>query len=479
MSDDSTNANTVNADKNLAPDPTAHPAQNPAPNPAPDPAPQPEQNPPLRLESRLVHPPGDNDEVFGDVVVPVHLTTTYRQEAFASPPRYDYSRGGNPTRQVVEDQIAALEDGGFGLAFSSGMAAITAALALLDPGAEVLIPRNIYGGSFRVLERYFKRFGLGYRFVDLTDVAALDAQFGPAAAVLFESPTNPLLSVVDIAAVAEVAHAHGALVMVDNTFLTPLLQRPLELGADIVLHSATKFLGGHSDVLAGLIAVRDRTLYHRLHFIHYTTGAVLSPFDSYLLARGIKTLAVRLERQCASAAAIAAWLTGQPQVSRVYYPGLPSDPGHAVQSRQATAHGSLLSFELAEEGAKGERDANGGQGGEPGAQGEQSGPDAPGGQGTQDAQSAPATPGAQDAQYAGPERFAQSLRLITLAESLGAVESLICHPATMTHASIPADLRAEMGIGPRLLRLSVGIEHVDDLIADLAQAFEQAQGSGH
>jgi cystathionine beta-lyase len=416
------------------------------------------------LESQLIHPAGDGDPRFGDVVAPIHLTTTYAQEAFGQPIRYDYSRGGNPSRQVVEDQIAALEGGVGGLAFASGMAAITAVLSLFNPGDELLIPTNIYGGSFRILDRYFKRYGLGYRFVDVCDPSAVAAAFSQeggntaagtagggdaadgadggaaadgatgrragstpsshqprhAAALFFESPTNPLLSVADIAALADIAHAHGALAIVDNTFLTPWLQRPLKLGADIVVHSATKYLGGHSDVLAGLVAVRDKDLHQRLHFIQYSTGGVLSPFDSYLLVRGIKTLAVRLDRQVASAGELARWLQEQPQIARVIYPGLPEHPGFALQQRQASGAGALLAFELTE------------------------GKDV--------------------------EKFAQRLNLITLAESLGAVESLICHPATMTHASIPADLRAQMGITDACLRLSVGLEHVDDLKADIAQA---------
>ncbi|MDR1713636.1 MAG: PLP-dependent aspartate aminotransferase family protein [Coriobacteriales bacterium] len=378
----------------------------------------------LHFESQLIHPPGDGDDIYGDVVVPIHLTTTYAQPAFAQPPRYDYSRGGNPTRQVVEDQIARLEGGCGGLAFATGMAAITAVLSLFEPGDELLIPNNIYGGTFRVLSRYFERFGLKHRFVDVADLAAVEAAFGAVSpspkAIVFESPTNPLLAVADIAAVSDIAHGHQALAIVDNTFLSPYLQRPLELGADVSLHSATKFLGGHSDVLAGLVAVRDEALFHKLHFIQYSTGGTLSAFDSYLLSRGIKTLAVRLDRQVANAQRIAEWLEEQPQVSRVYYPGLPSHPGYEVHKRQAAGAGSLLSLELA--------------------------------------------PGRD------PQRFAQALRLVTLAESLGAVESLICHPATMTHASIPAPLRAEMGINERLLRLSIGIEHPDDLLADLEQA---------
>jgi cystathionine beta-lyase len=410
-----------------------------------------------RIESRLVHAPDDTDPRFGDVVAPIHLTTTYRQQAFGKPPRYDYSRGGNPSRQVIEDQIAALEGGVGGLAFSSGMAAITAVLSLFEPGDQLIVPTNLYGGTFRILDQHFQRYGLSYQFVDITNTHAVEEAFTqsgssystaanaaatatataadapPAAApvapsaittrpaaLLFESPTNPLLEVADIAALSAIAHEHGALSIVDNTFLSPYLQRPLDLGADIIVHSATKYLGGHSDVLAGLVAVKDRDLYNQLHFIHYSTGATLAPFDSYLLTRGVKTLAIRLDRQVKNARELSNWLNEHPLISRVLYPGLPQHPGYEIQQRQARGAGALLAFELVQ------------------------GLDA--------------------------EKFAQALRLITLAESLGAVESLICHPATMTHASIPAKLRVEMGITDRLLRLSVGIEHIDDLKADLQQA---------
>jgi cystathionine beta-lyase len=378
----------------------------------------------LKLESQLVHPPGDNDPRFGDVVVPLHLTTTYSQETPGNPIRYDYSRGGNPTRQVVEDQIAALEGGVSGYAFGSGMAAIAAVISLLEPGSEVLIPTNVYGGTFRILERYFKQYGITNQLVDISDINAVDAAFAASPkrnALLFETPTNPLLSIADIAALSEVAHKYGALVIVDNTFLTPYLQQPLRLGADIVVHSATKYLAGHSDVVAGLVVVNSQELGERIHFIQYSTGGILSPFDSYLLLRGIKTLALRLDRQSESAQTLAEWLQKQPQVTQVYYPGLPEHPGYGVHKKQSKTGGGLISFDLAE------------------------GYD--------------------------PTKLFGNLKLVTLAESLGAVESLVCHPASMTHASIPADTRKEMGITDQLVRLSVGIEHISDLEADIQQAF--------
>jgi cystathionine beta-lyase/cystathionine gamma-synthase len=369
-----------------------------------------------------MHARGDGDATFHDVVAPIHLTTTFRQTVLGGEPHFDYSRAGNPTRELLETHVAALEGGSYGYAFSSGMAAITAVLSLFKPGDEVLVPNNIYGGTYRVLEHYFKNFNIGYRIVDVTDTAAVDAAFGDkTVALLFESPTNPLLTVADIAALSQIAHKHDALSIVDNTFLTPYLQLPLALGADIVIHSATKYLGGHSDVIAGLVVLNNAELAERVFFILKSTGGMLSPFDSYLLLRGIKTLAVRIDRQISNALALAHWLVEQPQVERVYYPALKSHPGYRIQAAQAKGGGGLLSFDLIE--------------------------------------------------GASPQRFFDALQLVVLAESLGAVESLVCHPATMTHASIPAKLRAEMGITSQLIRLSVGIEHIDDLKADLARGF--------
>jgi cystathionine beta-lyase len=332
----------------------------------------------------------------------------------------------------VEDQIAVLEAAaGGGLAFATGMAAISAVLSLFNPGDVIYVPGNLYGGTFRILDKYFSRYGLHYRFVDVSDPEAVelalaeatsDTKPNTAIALFIESPTNPLLEVADIAALSAAAGRCGALTIVDNTFMSPYLQRPLTLGADIVIHSATKYLGGHSDVLAGLVAVKDPSLYKRLHFIQYSTGATLAAFDSYLLARGIKTLAVRMDRACENALKIAQYLESDKRLARVIYPGLAAHPGYAIQQKQAAAGGALLAFELAAD---------------------------------LDAQS-----------------FAQKLKLITVAESLGAVESLLCHPASMTHASIPAALRAEMGISDSLLRLSVGIEHAEDLIADIQLALE-------
>ena len=364
--------------------------------------------------------------VFGDALthsvnVPIYQTSTYRQFELEGHPKWEYSRTGNPTRAALEALIAELEGGAAGFAFGSGMAAITAVLSLFRSGDKVLISSNVYGGTYRVLDKVFKQFGLGYGIVDTTDPAAIEAAIAPeVVAILVESPANPLMTVTDLKLVAQIARAHGMLTIVDNTFMTPYLQRPLELGADIIVHSATKYLGGHSDVVAGLAVVKDGALAERLGFIQNATGGVLGPFDAFLLIRGIKTLAVRMDRHVENAVAIAGWLDAHALVDKVYYPGLPGDAGYAVNRRQAKNGGAMISFTLKES--------------------------------------------------CDFRAFFKSLRLITLAESLGGVESLIDHPATMTHASIPRELRLRMGISDSLIRLSAGIEHVDDLIADLDQA---------
>jgi cystathionine beta-lyase len=301
------------------------------------------------------------------------------------------------------------------------MAAITAVLSLLSQGDEVIIPTNVYGGTYRVLDKVFNHFGITYRMVDTTQPYEFEHAIGPRTrAVLVESPANPLMSVTDLAAIADVAREHNVLSVVDNTFMTPWLQRPLELGADIVLHSATKYLGGHSDVVAGLVVVSTSELADRLAFIQNSTGGVLGPQDSFLLVRGIKTLGVRMDRHVENAQYIAEALARNPEVSAVHYPGLPDDPGYEVQRRQASGAGAMISFELA--------------------------------------------PGHD---Y---RAFFRSTRLVALAESLGGVESLVCHPATMTHAAIPAEVREKVGITDGLIRLSVGIEDKDDILADVEGA---------
>ena len=374
-----------------------------------------------RIESMLIHGGISGDEFTHSVNVPIYQTSTYWQSEMEGSPKWEYSRTGNPTRAALEALIAELEGGTHGLAFASGMAAITAVLQLFRAGDRVLISSNVYGGTYRVLDKVFKQFGLGCGIVDTSNLRAVEAAItDDVAAVLIESPANPLMTVTDIAAVAGLAKRKGVLTIVDNTFMTPYLQRPLELGADIVIHSATKYLGGHSDLVAGLAAVKDETLAGRLYFLQNACGGVLGPFDAFLLIRGIRTLAVRMDRHVGNAERIAAWLASNSAVERVYYPGLPDDPGFAVNRRQAKNGGAMISFTMKEN-------------------------------------------------Y-DFRAFFRSLKLIMLAESLGGVESLVCHPATMTHASIPRELRLKMGIPDNLIRLSPGIEAAEDLIADLDRA---------
>ena len=378
------------------------------------------------IESALIHGGIYGDERTGAVSTPIYQTSTFMQDELGKHRGYEYSRTGNPTREALEALIAELEGGEAGFAFASGMAAITAALSLFQSGDRIVISSNVYGGTFRVLDQIFRHFGFAYTIADTTDLKALEAAITPdVKAVLVESPANPLLTVTDLAAAAEIAHRHDALLIVDNTFMTPYLQRPLELGADIVLHSATKYLGGHSDVIAGLAVVKTKELAERLHFIQNATGGILQPFDSYLLIRSIKTLGVRMDRHVENAEALARLLRDHKAVKTVYYPGLPDAQGFKINRQQAKNGGAMISFELNE------------------------GYDI--------------------------RRFFQNLRLIALAESLGGVESLVCHPASMTHASIPREIRQKVGITDGLIRLSVGIENLRDLIQDLRMSMEGAK----
>lgn len=385
----------------------------------------------MRLNTRLIHGGVDGDEHTGAVSVPIYQTSTYRQiELGKTKGGYEYSRTGNPTREAVEKLIAELEEGKAGFAFASGMAAITAVLFLFKSGDKIVISSNVYGGTFRVLDKVFLQFGLNYEIVDTTDLKALDQKLAAdksVKALMIESPANPLLTVTDIAAAAEIAHRHGALAIVDNTFMTPYLQRPLTLGADIVVHSATKYLGGHSDLVAGLAITNNEEIAKRLAFIQNSTGGVLEPFDSWLLIRGIKTLSVRMDRHIENAAFIAKWLSGQKGIKHVYYPGLSGAQGYEIQKKQASGAGAIVSFELSE-------------------------------------------------QY-DIRTFFKSAELITLGESLGGVESLLCHPASMTHASIPYEIRQKVGITDNLVRLSVGIEDKNDLVRDLSAALGKAGAS--
>lgn len=373
--------------------------------------------------TKLIHGGIDGDERTGAVNIPIYQTSTYKQIHLGEHKGYEYSRTGNPTREALEKLIAELEEGKYGFAFASGMAATTAVLHLFQSGDKILISENVYGGTFRVLDKVFKPFGLSYEIVNTRELSVLEqAITNEVKAVFIESPANPLMTVTDIQAVAAVCHHQNKLLIVDNTFMTPYLQQPLTLGADIVIHSATKYLGGHSDLIAGLAVVNNQELADKLYFIQNATGGILQPFDSFLLIRGIKTLGIRMDRHQENAGKVANWLVKQKNVKNVYYPGLESDTGYIIQKKQAKGPGAMISFEL------------------------QDGLDI--------------------------RKFYDGLQLIALAESLGGVESLVCHPSSMTHASIPEEIRKRVGITDRLIRLSIGIEDVNDILKDLEQALK-------
>lgn len=372
------------------------------------------------FETRAIHAGQDADAATGAVVVPIHLATTFAQDAVGKHSGFEYGRSGNPTRAALEACVASLEGAERGLAFASGMAAEDAVLrALVGPGDHVVIPHDAYGGTFRLVSKVLAPTGVGWSSAALASTDALRSVWTDATKVVWvETPTNPTLGIVDIAAVAEVAHERGAVLVVDNTFATPYLQRPLELGADVVVHSSTKYLGGHSDVVGGFVAVANGELGERIGFLQNAVGGVPGPFDCYLVLRGIKTLGVRMDRHCTNALAIAEMLDAHPAVARVLYPGLASHPGHEVAARQMRGFGGMVSFLAA---------------------------------------------GGEDAAL----ELVASTKVFTLAESLGAVESLIEHPARMTHASAEG---SPLAVDPALVRLSVGIETLDDLLADLDQA---------
>lgn len=379
-----------------------------------------------RIESAVIHGGIYGDSVTGAVNVPIYQTATYQQPELGKNTGWEYSRTGNPTRAALESLIAELENGAAGFAFASGMAAITAVLSLFGSGDKIIISSNVYGGTFRVLDKIFSNFKIGYSIEDTTDTALLEKNItSDVKAILIETPANPLLTVTDISAISAIAKKHGILLIVDNTFMTPYLQRPIELGADIVIHSATKYIGGHSDVVAGLVVVNNKELAEKIAFIQNATGGVLAPFDSFLLIRGLKTLAVRMDRHTENAADIAVFLQNNNAVKKIYYPGLPDAQGYEINKKQAGNGGAMISFELKEN-------------------------------------------------Y-NIRKFFGSLKLIALAESLGGVESLVCHPASMTHASIPYEIRQKIGITDGLIRLSVGIENVSDLIADLENAIAESE----
>jgi cystathionine beta-lyase len=383
----------------------------------------------MKFNSLLIHAGVDGDEFTGAVNVPIYQTSTYKQQALGEFKGFEYSRTGNPTRDALEKLMAELEGGARGFAFGSGMAAITAVLSLFKSGDRVLISDNLYGGTFRVLDKIFSNFNINYTIIKTSDMEVVrDSIKDDVKAILVETPTNPLMDIADIKKISQVAKEKGMLTIVDNTFMTPYFQKPISLGADIVLHSGTKYLGGHSDLVAGIVVVKDETLGERIHFIQNSTGGVLGPFDSFLLIRGIKTLGVRMDRHNDNAIKIAEFLQGRKEVEKVYYPGLISHPYHEIHKAQATGFGGMVSFVIKKE-----------------------------------------------YDY---KKFLESLEIITLAESLGGVESLVCHPASMTHGAIPKEIRDKVGIIDNLVRLSVGIEDVYDIKEDLINAFEEVKING-
>ena len=372
----------------------------------------------FQFETRAIHTGQDPEPLYGAVNVPIYQTSTYAQDAVGKPKRYDYARGGNPTREALQAVLASLEGGGFALCFASGMAAETTLLLLLKPGDHVVLGDDVYGGTYRLLARVLSQWDVAFDTVDMTDQETLSKALREETRVVWaESPTNPLLKVVDLERTASIAHEAGALCVVDNTFATPYLQRPLELGCDVVVHSVTKYLGGHSDLIGGAIVLNDPEMAERLVFLQNAVGAVPGPMDCYLALRGVKTLAVRMDAHCRGARAVAEFLSGHPKVTTVRYPGLPDDPGHEVAARQMRDFGGMVSFEVEQD---------------------------------------------EDA-----ARVAERTRLFFLGESLGGVESLIEIPGPMTHASVAG---SPLEVSPNLVRLSVGIEHPDDLVADLEQA---------
>ncbi|MEJ2584106.1 MAG: cystathionine gamma-synthase [Robiginitalea sp.] len=384
---------------------------------------------PLRFNSKTIHGGQQPDKAYGAVMPPIYQTSTFAQDSPGSHKGFEYSRSGNPTRHALEASFASLESGTYGLAFASGLAAMDAVMKLLSPGDEVISTNDLYGGSYRLFRKIFEPFGIRFRFVDMRDISRIGKAIGPKTRLIWvETPTNPMMNVIDIRAVAEMAQKHQLLLAVDNTFATPFLQRPLELGADIVMHSATKYLGGHSDVVAGALVVRDQELADKLYFIQNASGAICGPMDSYLVLRGIKTLHVRMQRHCENGEEVARFLKAHPVVEKVYWPGFQDHPNHDIAKSQMDGFGGMISF----------------------------------------------VP--KGASYRDAVKIVESLRVFTLAESLGGVESLAGHPASMTHASIPEAERKKSGVSDALIRLSVGIEDARDLTEDLQQALSSIGG---
>tara|TARA_R110002167_G_scaffold13570_16_gene56264 strand:+ start:2927 stop:4081 length:1155 start_codon:yes stop_codon:yes gene_type:complete len=377
----------------------------------------------LKFNSKTIHGGQHPDKAYGAVMPPIYQTSTYAQTTPGGHQGYEYSRSANPTRTALENSLASIENGTYGLAFASGLAAIDAVIKLLNPGDEVISTNDLYGGSYRLFKKIFEKFGIGFHFIGMQNAHKIEAYInGNTKLIWVETPTNPMMNIIDIRAVAKLTKKHDILLAVDNTFATPYLQTPLDLGADIVMHSATKYLGGHSDVVVGALVVKDKELADQLYFIQNASGAVCGPMDSFLVLRGIKTLHVRMQRHCENGKAVAEYLAGHPKIEKVYWPGFEDHPNHDVAKDQMKDFGGMISF----------------------------------------------VP--KGSSYSEAIKIVEKLQLFTLAESLGGVESLAGHPASMTHASIPKEEREKSGVVDALIRLSVGIEDADDLKADLAQA---------
>jgi cystathionine beta-lyase len=377
----------------------------------------------MKFNTKVIHGGQEHDKAYGAVMPPIYQTTTYAQTTPGGHKGYEYSRTHNPTRNALENAFSSIENGDYGLAFGSGVAAIDAVMKLLKPGDEVISTNDLYGGSFRLFTKIFQGFGIKFHFIGMQDATKIEAYVNKNTKLIWvETPTNPMMNIIDIKAASKIAKKHNILLAVDNTFATPYLQKPLDLGADIVMHSATKYLGGHSDVVMGALVIKDKNLANKLYFIQNASGAICGPQDSFLVLRGIKTLHVRMQRHCENGKAIAEYLAKHPKIEKVYWPGFEDHPNHEIAKSQMKDFGGMISFTT-----KGNN-------------------------------------------YDQAIKIIESLKVFTLAESLGGVESLSGHPASMTHASIPKEEREKTGVVDSLIRLSVGIEDIDDLIADLKQA---------
>lgn len=379
----------------------------------------------MKIATKMIHAGAEPDPSTGAIMTPIFQTSTYVQSAPGQHKGFEYARSQNPTRQALETALAIIENGKFGLAFSSGVAATDAVIKLLKPGDEVICANDMYGGTYRLFTKVFEKFGISFRFIDTTNLAHVQEAINDKTRLVWlETPTNPLMNISDIAAIADITKPRKILLAVDNTFASPYLQNPLDLGADIVMHSVTKYLGGHSDVIQGALVMNDPSLREQLYFIQKSCGAVPGPMDCFLVLRGIKTLHVRMRQHCENGNIIANWLRNNPKVNKVFWPGFEDHPGHAIAQKQMRDFGGMLSFTL------------------------------------------------KDDSMENAMRVLSSTKLFSLAESLGGVESLINHPASMTHASIPREERLRNGLTDSLIRLSVGIEDADDLIQDLDQAIQ-------